>query len=44
MTFEGMLLRVGAESPRSNALRYVAADTWLGGPGLPQADPEEALA
>lgn len=43
MTFEGMLLRVGAESPRSNALRYVAADAWLGS-GLPDAGPDEALA
>lgn len=44
MTFEGALLRVGAESPRSNALRYVAADRWLGGEGLPDADPDGALA
>jgi hypothetical protein len=43
MTFEGVLLRVGAGSLRSNALRYVAADDWLGHPGLPQADPDEAL-
>jgi hypothetical protein len=42
MTFEGVLLRVGAQSLRSNALRYVAADAWLGG-GLPKADTEEAL-
>lgn len=44
MTFEGALLRVGAESPRSNALRYVAADRWLDGEGLPDADPDGALA
>ncbi len=43
MTFEGVLLRVGAESLQSNALRYVAADAWLGD-GLPKADTEEALA
>ena len=43
MTFEGALLRVGAESLSSNALRYVAADAWLDG-GLPEADPNEALA
>jgi hypothetical protein len=43
MTLEGVLLRVGAGSLRSNALRYVAADDWLEHPGLPQADPDEAL-
>jgi winged helix DNA-binding protein len=43
MTFEGVLLRVGAESLRSNVLRYVAADAWLER-GLPKADPHEALA
>lgn len=43
MTFEGTLLRVGAESLSSNALRYVAADAWLDG-GLPKADRDEALA
>ena len=42
MTYEGTLLRVGAEGLRSNALRYVAADGWLGG-DLPDADPDEAL-
>ncbi len=40
---DGALLRVGAEGPRSNALRYVAARNWLGG-NLPEADPDEALA
>ena len=44
MTFEGALLRVGAESLRSNAVRYVAADRWLGEEGLPGADPDAALA
>ena len=43
MTFEGTLLRVGAESLTSNALRYVAADAWLDG-GLKGADRDEALA
>ena len=43
MTFEGTLLRVGAESLSSNALRYVAADAWLDG-GLKEADRDEALA
>ena len=42
MTIEGVLLRVGAEALRSNALRYVASDVWLEG-GLPDADPDEAL-
>jgi Winged helix DNA-binding domain len=42
MTFEGVLLRVGAEGLRSNALRYVAADAWLVD-GLPDAHPDEAL-
>jgi hypothetical protein len=42
-TFEGVLLRVGAGSLRSNALRYVAASDWLGHPDLPQVDPDEAL-
>ena len=40
MAREGVLLRVGAEGPRSNALRYVAAQAWLGD-DLPDAD--EAL-
>ncbi len=40
---EGALLRIGAEGPRSNALRYVATRTWLGG-DLPEADPDGALA
>lgn len=40
---EGSLLRVGAEGPRSNALRYVATRAWLGG-DLPEADAEKALA
>ena len=44
MTFEGTLLRVGAESLRSNAVRYVAADRWLDGEGVPDTDPDEALA
>lgn len=44
MTLGGVLLRVGAESLRSNAPNYVAADTWLGTPGgLPEVDPDEAL-
>jgi hypothetical protein len=43
MAREGVLLRVGAEGPRSNALRYVAARGWLGG-DLPYADADEALA
>ena len=44
MTFEGVLMRVGAEALRSNVLRYVAADAWLGElRGLLDADPEEAL-
>ena len=44
MTREGVLLRVGAEGLRSNQLRYVATDAWLGPDGLPHADPDEALA
>jgi hypothetical protein len=40
---EGVLLRVGAEGPRSNALRYVATRAWLG-EELPHADPDDALA
>jgi len=40
---EGVLLRVGAEGPRSNALRYVATQTWLGD-DLPEADADRALA
>ena len=43
MAREGVLLRVGAEGPRSNTLRYVAARSWLGG-GLPYADADDALA
>ncbi|CAA9511567.1 MAG: hypothetical protein AVDCRST_MAG05-3062 [uncultured Rubrobacteraceae bacterium] len=43
MAREGVLLRVGAEGLKSNALRYVAARSWLGG-DLPQADADEALA
>jgi hypothetical protein len=44
MTLGGVLLRVGAESLRSNAPNYVAADTWLGTPGgLPEVGPDEAL-
>ena len=43
MAREGVLLRVGAEGPRSNALRYVAARSWLGG-DLPEADADAALA
>jgi len=42
LTFEGVLLRVGAEGLRSNALRYVATYAWLAG-SLPEADPDEAL-
>ena len=43
MAREGVLLRVGAEGPRSNALRYVATRAWLG-EDLPEADADEALA
>ncbi len=43
MAREGVLLRVGAEGLGSNALRYVAARSWLGG-DLPHADPDGALA
>jgi hypothetical protein len=43
MAREGVLLRVGAEGPRSNALRYVATRAWLGGE-LPEADASQALA
>lgn len=43
MAREGVLLRIGAEGPRSNALRYVATETWLGG-DLPHAAADEALA
>jgi hypothetical protein len=39
---DGALLRVGAEGPRSNALRYVATRAWLGA-DLPGADADEAL-
>ena len=43
MCREGVLLRVSPDGLRSNALRYVATEAWLGS-GLPDADPEEALA
>ncbi len=43
MAREGVLLRVGAEGLGSNALRYVAARSWLGG-DLPHAVADEALA
>jgi hypothetical protein len=43
MAREGVLLRVGAEGLSSNALRYVAARSWLGG-DLPHADADGALA
>ena len=44
MTLEGVLLRVGAEGLRSNALGYVATEAWLGHPGrLPDVGPDEAL-
>lgn len=43
MAREGVLLRVGAEGPRSNALRYVSTKAWLGG-DLPEAEADEALA
>ena len=43
MCREGVLLRVSPEGLRSNALRYVATEAWLGS-GLPDADPDEALA
>ena len=40
---EGVLLRVGAEGPRSNVLRYVATRAWLGG-DLPHVEADGALA
>ena len=43
MAREGVLLRVGAEGLGSNALRYVATRSWLGG-DLPHADADGALA
>ena len=43
MAREGVLLRVGAEGLGSNALRYVAARSWLGG-DLPHAAADGALA
>lgn len=43
MAREGALLRVGAEGPRSNALRYVATRAWLG-EELPEANTDVALA
>lgn len=43
MAFERRLLRVGARSLRSNIIRYVATETWLGAP-LPVVSQEEALA
>jgi hypothetical protein len=42
MAREGLVLRVGS-SVRTDRLRYVATDAWLGHP-LPQADPAESLA
>lgn len=47
LTYEGLLLRVGARSLRSDNLRYVATEAWLGRPLVsdPAACPrEEALA
>lgn len=41
MSYEGLLLRVST-SLRTDQLRYVAADAWLGEP-LPEADPDEAF-
>jgi hypothetical protein len=43
LTRSARLLRVGADNLRSNALRYVETEAWLGGP-LPGADRDEALA
>lgn len=40
---EGVLLRVSPTGLRSNALRYVSTESWLGS-DLPKADPDEALA
>jgi hypothetical protein len=42
MTYEGLVLRVGSNL-RSNILRYVATEAWLGHP-LEEPDPAEALA
>lgn len=41
MTYEGLILRLGT-SPRTDSLRYVAAESWLGQP-LADADPDESL-
>lgn len=41
MTYEGLVLRLGT-SLRSDSLRYVATEAWLGHP-LEEADPEESL-
>lgn len=43
LTYEGLLLRVGAAGLRSNQVAYVATETWLGEP-LPQAAAAGALA
>ena len=41
MTYEGLVLRLGS-SLRSDSLRYVATDAWLGHP-LEKADPQQSL-
>jgi hypothetical protein len=42
MTYEGLILRIGA-SLRTDSLRYVATEAWLGHP-LEEADATESLA
>lgn len=43
MAFEGHILRVGAQSLRSNIISYVAADSWSAGK-FKATDPDQALA
>lgn len=43
MAFEGYLLRIGADSLRSNIISYVGTEAWLGGP-FPLEDTAKAQA
>jgi hypothetical protein len=43
MAYEGLVLRLGGATLRTDGLRYVATEAWLGGP-LEPGDPAEGLA
>jgi hypothetical protein len=43
MAHEGLILRLGGATLRTDGLRYVATEAWLGGPLAP-GDPAEGLA